>query len=292
MMMFSSWVDRWCLANFSILAQNVYLLHGDDQFVSKIDTLSYSTPWPIIWLLTRYSPKHIFNTRAPPEEIKIHKDFLAFENKIKWKYVFRNADPTQRRFPIKKPPKSCYAVVAIELTAWSGELRKAVLGLTRDAQKWFKNHKPPRDTLQQFAFRQFDRSELVAIPTDKDGGFTILQSSRRIAELKSLMGGTTYREVSRVMEIDPHKIRSQYYRLCAKISHHEDEQGLYSALVSSWSEQHLTAQIMLNCKSHKDPIEFRNIHSAPKSAFNGLSSYFDKKLGQKLKTLPHLVRDS
>ena len=40
------------------------------------------------------------------------------------------------------------------------------------------------------------------------------------------------------------------------------------------------------------PIEFRNIHSAPKSAFNGLSSYFNKKFGQKLRTLPHLVRDS
>ena len=115
-----------------------------------------------------------------------------------------------------------------------------------------------------------------------------LSSERRNLELEKLMSGAEYREIH-VSYLEPARIGVNYHKLCTKIAKHEEEPGLFSALVSSWDENTIVANIMLNCKSHKHPVEFRNIHSAPRSAFNGLSSYLNMKFGGALKQFPHLV---
>ena len=47
-------------------------------------------PWPVRWLLSRQSPKHISVSRALPSLKKLMEDVDSNLNKLRWRYVYRN----------------------------------------------------------------------------------------------------------------------------------------------------------------------------------------------------------
>ena len=233
----------------------------------------------------------MFVDRRPADIQKLLTHVIDFEHRAKWRHLLQDEALSVRKFNIKKPPTPCHRVVPMELVAWLGELRKSVFAAAEKAKKIWLLKRPPPPVLLNLAWDMFERYGLVAIPTDKDGGFTILGKQRKHLELQKLMAGHEYEEMH-PQSLQTQQLKQEYHKLCSDIVKLEQERGLYNALVSSWADNQTVANIMLNCKSHKDPVEFRNIHSAPKSAFNGLSSYLNIKFGRQLKQFPHLIKDS
>ena len=49
-------------------------------------------PWPVQWILTNYSSKHIFLGRGAPRLDALHAEIMDFSNRMKWRWVHRDED--------------------------------------------------------------------------------------------------------------------------------------------------------------------------------------------------------
>eukprot|EP00959_Pyramimonas_sp_CCMP1952_P425034 8902688-Pyramimonas_sp.AAC.1 len=54
----------------------------------------------------------------------------------------------------------------------------------------------------------------------------------------------------------------------------------------------ITALLQKRCKTHKQPVTFRALHTQPKYSFAGLSRWVSRVLRRYLDTIPWIVRDA
>ena len=68
--------------------------------------------------------------------------------------------------------------------------------------------------------------------------------------------------------------------------------GLRSAICSSLAHKTLTTTLQMNIKTHKCPVEFRNIHAAGRNIFLGLSTLVGNILRARLDSFEHILVNS
>ena len=257
----------------------------------------YAIPWPIVYLLGRHHKKHIFMSRSVPRVSRLADALVDFENRMRWRWCFRNDDgvPPSIRVRGKTTPTYTGSIVDPELSAWLGIVRRQLIqaGCTvasraRSSRRTYCNQIP----LVRSALNLMKSLGLKALLNDKDGGFCVI-AKPVLYELRRRMLGTDQYE-----EIDPffdsNGIARTYSKLCRRIGDFEEEPSLGTQLQKSLSGGTLVGKFVNTMKSHKDPgqVCMRPIHANAGWALAGVAKWVSHRLRRQLDVLVHLVKSS
>jgi len=120
----ASHIDLSFLLNFNALRDYLKVYNDETREVSVAPA---DTPWPLIWMLVRYSRKHIWCSKKTLDLKLFHHHVLAFGHKLRWGWVFRNEE--SRALPFRVPHVStapCRLVIDAAIEAWIAKLQRVI----------------------------------------------------------------------------------------------------------------------------------------------------------------------
>ena len=252
------------------------------------------TPWPILWLMAAFHPKHTFCGKKLPELDEVRKSMVSFENKVKWRWHFR-ASNEPRPLLVVKPPGQVTAsfpfLVDPALTRWLSECRGRVMAACKKAFSQARNAPVHCNVhaVVPWARRLMDRLGLALLPNDKDPGFSLMHRSVLVELHSEILQKNDYNEVSPII-LDKTKFMQEYCSLCFCVSKLEGDSRLGYELRKSTAGS-MTATLVLRLKSHKKAgkVEARNVHASPCYAFLGLATWVTHVLDHELRQFSHLL---
>ena len=77
----------------------------------------YEIPWPIVFLPGRYNRNHLFMSRAIPKLQPLLDSLREFENKMRWRWYFRNEDSVSPLVRVRRRSVSLFRR-ALQLQSW------------------------------------------------------------------------------------------------------------------------------------------------------------------------------
>ena len=128
------------------------------------------------------------------------EDLNTFSNNIKWRWHFKYEKSSLCTYNVKTKNIQPYSkVVPPEITAWLMGLRMMMYKAHVRAVRLHQKGRQHQNSIQLtwWGLKLLQMSPFYAIPTDKDGGYTLEKEglSRKIYE--EILQRTTYKEVSR-----------------------------------------------------------------------------------------------
>ncbi len=139
-------------------------------------------PWPLKWVLCRYSSKHIFCSQKSIGANALLEYLKKFENKMRWRSCFASASSGLQddfalraaRRPKYKPVKHCNVSGSPELQAFLGRFRALVLEAAVAAgRKAACGRVCNMPFAVKYGFKLLRELDLVAVKNDKEPGFTL-----------------------------------------------------------------------------------------------------------------------
>ena len=299
------------LLRYQDFAKQVYVLDQDCMTVSHpfapfevhSSLRTQTIPWHVVLLLGKYHRKHIFHGhRLPRVELAMREvnDFLA---KLKWQWYFRGEEVsgpvlrTKRRHSglLQPPPTS---QLLPELQVWTNMFARTVERALKRAKARagrFCSLGANTVLLEVEALRSIQKSGWLPLPTDKDGGYCIVQKAFVREAQKSILAKSWYEQVHNMELAGLYKIACVAYRKLAKrISDSSGYPALYTQLCKSLRGctcNDLPRKLSLTVKTHKPPgsVSFRNLHVGGPQPFGGLSIWLNLQLDRVLRRLPHVL---
>jgi hypothetical protein len=131
---------------------------------------------------------------------------------------------------------------------------------------------------------------LHMLPTDKDGGYALVPKHVVISARAKILSSGDY-----VVSPFNEKISSDIYKnVCRSWASALDYPGLSGKLCSSLNcdVAKFHSVLELNCKTHKEPVTFRNLHASTMWRYGALSRFVSNVLQRDLNKHPHIIRDS
>ena len=279
---------------------SVFLYDGQSKSVSRA---GFEIPWPVLFLLGHRHKKHRYLNKKLPEPCDIISCTTDAVNKLKWMNFYKDADrkPFHRSLHYPRRIKTFEGHATPELEGLCYHLRRALFQsfhrarseVSRKSKFWanvLNIEKAARDWLAL--------SDFCPIPSDKDGGFVLVDTGTlRNAQLE-LLSSAWYRE----LELDfltPYRWREsilpEYFRVCKQVAAADPRVSL--SLLSLSSEGGLakaSSSLLHTCKTHKDPgeVSFRPVHASNRHCFTGLMSWICLVLREVLGRFAHLVDSS
>lgn len=171
--------------NFSAVYQSIYYVRelGTSPIhpgPSPIHPGPKQVQWCVAWLITMFNRKHIFaGSQNVPTQTDLRKSLVAFENKVKWKYVHRHDQVNSENPFLRKMPRrnyTCRSLVPPEVSGLLNSVRAAVVGGCESVEVTSadcRRHNFP--ALARVALRVLQRSGIKVMQTDKDGGSAACQ---------------------------------------------------------------------------------------------------------------------
>ena len=256
---------------------------------------SSNIPWPVIYLLTRYNKKHIFNRQAYVDPSSIAKPLADFGNKLQWKCKFRNEQVVEdnellRKLPKKQSTTRFFGMHCPELDAFCGQIRVA---LNQHIERVGKAKTLPYVVAR--ALKSLELGSLAAVATDKDGGFMVCSKSDVARAHEAILCGSEYSQCILPSRIS---VCKEYNRICKDLEETFDVPGLRNRLtVAFGANVELCTHLHVTAKTHKyfekGVLKWRNLHAVGKWVFRALSVFVGLVLDNALKELcPHLLRDT
>ena len=125
----------------------------------------------------------------------------------------------------------------------------------------------------KLARSMMEKWRLVAVPNDKEPGFTVLPQEQYGEAHLTVLSGPKYLEFP--WDFEPQPLFTAYCRLTRKVSQLEGDEDIKRHLDRSLGVEKTvwTNALKLTCKTHKRAgnVTFRNLHTAPRSMQRGLS---------------------
>lgn len=84
-------------------------------------------PWPIVWVLARFSRKHIFSSRKLPPPEWMCSAMQDFGQRIRWKWFFRNSSAPKPSI-VFRSTSHCGHVVDPGLVFWLDRFHQQMIG--------------------------------------------------------------------------------------------------------------------------------------------------------------------
>ena len=291
--------DWLSLFDFQNTRRRIYYYNHETRCVDQ--PCRDSAPWPVLWILARFHPRHIWCVKSLPNVVNCKASLNIFANRIRWRWFFR--DKPKQQFSICVPPhgrtRVCTHLVAPSLDTWISSLKRCLTELfikssrTASRDRSFCN----KILLVNFGLEILSKSGLEAVANDKDGGYSLVDPNVLTnVHLQLLMNGQYFE--TDIMNRDRRcaKASLSYSILCKRVEDLEQEPELARVLKKSLSTPgaSIEVQLVTSCKSHKPPgaVKFRNIHSAPRHAFAGLAMWSASQHREHLKQFPTLYRDT
>jgi len=147
--------------------------------------------------------------------------------------------------------------------------------------------------LTSIALQRLKTKQLVCLQTDKDGGFGVLSAKRFVEENAKILNNGDYVQIYRDA-IPWNQLQKQILCVARSAAKTLDDKSVFGYIMKPWNMVHnpIGCMLKLTMKTHKPEIKFRNIHSSIGNRLSGLSGFVCKALGDDLKMLKHLLKDS
>ena len=291
--------DWLSLFDFQNTRKHIYYYNHETRCVDQ--PCQSVAPWPVIWILARFHPRHIWCGKSLPNMDRFQSSLNIFANRIRWRWFFR--DTPRQQFSICVPShgrsRACTFPIAPSLDTWIASLKhcltevfiKSSRAASRDRS--FCNKIP----LVNFGLEILSDCGFEAVANDKDGGYSLVHPETLTnVHLKLLENGQYFETDFTNWDARCTKASMSYSALCKRVEVLEREPDLAKMLRKSLSSPgaKIEVQLVTSCKSHKPPgqIKFRNVHSAPRHAFAGLAIWSAKQHREQLKQFPTLYRDT
>ena len=111
------------LLNFDSLRSHLKVYNHD---LKAVNDAPVDTPWPLIWMLVRYSRPHIWCSKKQLDLKPFHQAVLSFGNNMRWSCFFRNEE--SRTLPFRVPhvvTAQCRVVIDAAFEAWLAKFQRA-----------------------------------------------------------------------------------------------------------------------------------------------------------------------
>lgn len=126
--------DWWWIRNFDLLSEKLAVYN----YESNIQECKI--PWPIVWVCTRYSRKHIFAKRKLPDLRWMHEELNQFCGKMKWRWIFRHHPSPQPSVKLSLNSR-CFTPVDAGLQFWLDNFCRRMVCTACSGLKKLKWHK-------------------------------------------------------------------------------------------------------------------------------------------------------
>lgn len=276
--------DLVWLCRFDELLSHIYCV--EDDLSAAYHPESSDVPWPVVLALGSHSKKFVFQ----PREIKLAKinsNLDDFKNRLKWSIVLKGIGATEPRLIKSRVTECLQAVPAPAVAALVSFVTNFVK--SRAAEFPAKVICCPRYIM--WAKRWLLSQKMMAIPSDKDGVFTILSSEqlRRLAYQQ--FEKPFYRPFGTLnMEGLVQSARSAILGCSRPLDRiHSGWANQVRASASGVSESTLKCTALATVKTHKSPISARIIHSSVMNCMNTLSAVVNNILVPRLRVAVGLL---
>jgi hypothetical protein len=203
--------------------------------LKEVNDAPVDTPWPLIWMLVRYSRKHIWCSKKKAAGFEtISSSCVIMWNKIIWSWFFRNEE--SRSLPFRVPhavTAPCGVVIDAAVESWISKFQRVVIMQLQAAKSRWK-HNPQTNIMPvvKWAQRYTRDRPLVAIPCDKEIGFCLERlESHNVVQMDILMGNA-YQEVV-AQTVNNNVLFERYAKLCFAVAALEKSPDLAHEMVKS-----------------------------------------------------------
>lgn len=147
--------------------------------------------------------------------------------------------------------------------------------------------------LDMYAIMQLHNSGVRFVSYDQKAGRCLISAEDYGAVQHRILSGPAYLPCGDAQGLVPHIING-YRRLCQDVGRFTESSHTTSDLTRSIGTAggSRDSRLIFTLKSHKTPLEFRNIHANPQSAFSSLSWWVTSVLENKLRDLTHIIQSN
>ena len=118
--------DWLSLFDFQNTRRHIYYYNHETRCVDQ--PCRYSAPWPVLWILARFHPHHIWCGKSLPNVVNFKASLNIFANRIRWRWFLR--DKPRQQFSICVPShgrtRVCTHPVAPSLDTWISSLKRCL----------------------------------------------------------------------------------------------------------------------------------------------------------------------
>jgi hypothetical protein len=247
-------------------------------------------PWYVVLLLGAHSKKHVFACSKLQKSV-VRERLCDFSNRVKWAAHYKDSAQVSSAKPlVKRRVPECQKLVPAVVGGLVGAVGTSVNRVCgRLCGR--SSRLPPYVS----AARRWLRSRnLLCIPSDKDGVFTIISRSFLNQLIHVELSKPSYRAYGPLnLEPDFGTVR----RLLRKAASVADR------LVPGWGQEfqsmadratsaQLVDRLLATVKTHKHPLSVRLIHSSTNNCLNGLGEALNRILGPRCREIDHLCVSS
>jgi len=266
-------------------------------FDTRTTSDAVGLPWPIIWLLARAHPKHIYLGKAPTSETVANR-VQNFLRKIRWRIALRD-DSFVPPFKVSKPKitSPCWMPTPPHATLWSALFGWAFMkhvSTPLAKLKAYNTSCTPR--MVKWAMQVLKRQNLAVLPSDKDGGVVLLKAP----DIERLESQIFLTETYEYLDMGT---TSAYIReavpaiksLAVDIAAHENMPRLAAHILKPiFRGDSAVSRLQMTLKTHKPQGEIkpRALHCAPSYAYEGVGRWLSRELRRKLDPFKHLVKNA
>ena len=188
--------------------------------------------------------------------------------------------------------KPCDMVIAPELEGWLAVVRRSLVGVATSARsRALASHRGNMSRLTRFCLRFFQTLDSVAVQNDKEPGFTLVSRPALARIHKTFLHSSDYKPIPRNL-LDAASWGPEYAHICRSIADFEEAPSLFSSMMKSAKDSNRSpsAFLMINSRTHKDELAWRNLHTAGGHAFAGLYIWLCKIWTPLVENLPHILK--
>ena len=117
--------DAYYMNHFHDLEQRIEVFSPETS--SMLHVRDCKVPWPIVWVLARFSRKHIFSSRKLPPPEWMRSAMQDFGQRIRWKWVFRNSSAPKPSI-VFRSTSHCGHVVDPGFVFWLDRFHRQMIG--------------------------------------------------------------------------------------------------------------------------------------------------------------------
>lgn len=304
--------DWLSLLRFDDFAKQVYVLdhacmtafHPFARFQLHSALRSRALPWHVVMLLGKYHRKHIFHGNRLPKVQSAMRQVHDFLARLQWQWLFRGAPREGLLPPLKTKRFSCSAPAASqlvpELHVWCNMFARVAERTLRRARARggrTRNFGANTVLVEVEALRWIQGSMFLPLPTDKDGGYCLVERSYVKEAQFNILNKPWYAKFPENLADVYRGSCVSYKRLAWSIADSSKCEPLFAQICRSLrgcTHEDLPRKLALTVKTHKPPgdISFRNLHVGGPQPFGGLSVWLNVHLDSVLRKLPHVLQST
>ena len=262
-------------------------------------------PWPAAYLVSGFSRRHRFVSKALPDVWRYVKAASVLESKLAWRLQFKDDHSgDKRRFkPSVSRPRPFNGICAPEITRWTKDLKGAIVDEFNVERRslsrvWWSN----RPELVRLGYRLISKARFYVLPADREGRHSLVLRDDIEREHCRILNNGCYEVLENYKLIDIHSdmywdnaLFAQYRGISKRIAAADSRTSMGSLTCSLCSDRRRRfSSLRGTVKDHKAPgkVQLRPIVSSIKHVFSSMGLWVKSVVDKEIYKRSWLVRSS